>query len=149
MKHPLWVHLAIPIQATKENVWKALTEPQLTQEYMYNCQLRCTWEIGSEVKWVEPCIKEPHKTHVRGTLLEYNPLSCLRIAIQHDRIGSSYQSELQYSIVSVMNKVWLVIKQGDFSNFPNADETYRECLNGWKAIEQNLIATCVKVNEYK
>lgn len=149
MKHPLWVHLALPNSCNERKCLEGVDLTTVYTKVLYNCQLRCTWEIGSEVKWVEPCINEPHKIHVRGTLLEYNPLSCLRIAIHHEKIGSSYQSELQYSIVSVMNKVWLIIKQGDFSSFPNAEGTYRECLNGWKAIEQNLVATCVKVNEHK
>lgn len=149
MNHPLWVHLALPIQATKEEVWNALTLPQLTQKYMYNCQLHCTGKIGSHVKWVEPSVNEPPKTHVRGTLLEYNPLNNLRIAIHHEKIGANYQSELHYSIVPVMNKVWLIIKQGDFSHFPDPEAVYRECLAGWRMIQDNLISTCLYLNKHK
>ena len=149
MKHPLRVHLALPIQATKEQVWKALTLPHLTKKYMYNCQMHCTGEIGSPVEWVETSLNEPSKTHVRGTLLEYDPLSSLRIAIHHEKIGIAYQTELQYSIIPVMNKVWLIIKHGDFSHFPDPDGIYRECLAGWKMIQDRLITTCVDLNKHK
>ncbi len=50
---PLWVHLEIPISTSKENIWSALTLPDHTKKYMFNCALKCSWVIGSEVEWIE------------------------------------------------------------------------------------------------
>ena len=53
MKKPLWAVLELPLKVTKEVLWSVLTEPQHTEKYMYNCKLKCNWEIGDEVQWVE------------------------------------------------------------------------------------------------
>ena len=34
-----WVCVEITLQVTDIRVWNALTDPKLTQRYMYNCQL--------------------------------------------------------------------------------------------------------------
>ena len=34
-----WVCVEITLQVTDIRVWNVLTDPKLTQRYMYNCQL--------------------------------------------------------------------------------------------------------------
>lgn len=51
MKKSLWARLEIPLETTKENISSALTLPELTQKYIYNCQLHCSWELVSEALW--------------------------------------------------------------------------------------------------
>lgn len=53
MKKALWLRLELPLATTKENIWSALTLPHLTKQYMYNCQLHCSWELGSDALWLE------------------------------------------------------------------------------------------------
>lgn len=33
------------------NVWNALTLPQETKKYMFNCEAHSDWKIGSDIKW--------------------------------------------------------------------------------------------------
>ena len=51
MKKSPWARLEIPLETTKENIRPALTLPELKKKYMYNCQLHCSWELGSEALW--------------------------------------------------------------------------------------------------
>ncbi len=99
MKKPLWAKLELPIATTKENVWSALTLPELTQRYMYNCQLHCSWVEGSEAAWKEKQHDGSFVTHVCGTLMEYSPYSLLRFSILHQRDGlNGHTSELRFML---------------------------------------------------
>ena len=67
MKKSLWARLELPLETTKENIWSALTLPELTKHYMYNCQLHCSWELGSEALWQEVQKDGSFHAHVSGT----------------------------------------------------------------------------------
>ena len=41
----------IVINAKPAEVWEALTNPELTKKYMFNCEVISTWAIGSPIVW--------------------------------------------------------------------------------------------------
>lgn len=43
-----WVEVSGFLKTTEVNVWQLLTDPQLTEQYMYNCQLHSEWKLGAE-----------------------------------------------------------------------------------------------------
>lgn len=47
-KTSLWAKVTASIPVSKERVWAVLTEPKLTEKYMYNCQLHSNWAIGDK-----------------------------------------------------------------------------------------------------
>ena len=128
MRKSLWARLELPLATTKENIWLALTLPELTEQYMYNCQLHCKWELGSDALWRELQEDGSFITHVSGTLLDYQPYSLLRFILSPSQKG-----------------VLLTVEQGDFSTFPQAEEIYAECVSGWSYVQEKLIATCLSV----
>ena len=146
MKKSLWARLELPLETTKENIWSSLTLPHLTKKYMYNCQLHCSWELGSEALWQEVQKDGSFHTHVSGTLLEYQPYSLLRFNINHRREGLNRQtSELRFILSPSQKGVLLTVEQGDFSTFPQAEEIYAECVSGWNYVRDKLRATCLSV----
>ena len=146
MKKPLWAVLELPLKTTKEIIWTVLTDPKYTSQYMYNCQVKCNWSTGAEVQWVEQHDDETETVHVRGELLEFSPYSCLRFIIFHEGSGLKGQnSELRFVISPHSEGVLLSIEQGDFSNFPQAEEIYAECQSGWEFVKKDLIATCYNI----
>jgi uncharacterized protein YndB with AHSA1/START domain len=145
---PLWVHLEIPISTSKENIWSALTLPDHTKKYMFNSALKCSWVIGSEVEWIETFDDYTKKIHVHGTLIEYKPYRSLRFAISHHRIGlGEIQSELQFLITPASEGNLLTLRQGDFSAFPAATETYLACKKGWLQEESKLKEACLSIDK--
>ena len=113
---------------------------------MYNCQLHCKWELGSDALWRELQEDGSFITHVSGTLLDYQPYSLLRFKINHQRDGLNGQtSELRFILSSSQKGVLLTVEQGDFSTFPQAEEIYAECVSGWNYVQEKLIATCLSV----
>ena len=146
MKKSLWARLELHLETTKENIWSELTLPQLTERYMYNCQLHCSWELGSEALWQEVQKDGSFHTHVSGILLEYQPYSLLRFKINHRRDGLNGQmSELQFKLSPSSKGVLLMVEQGDFSTFPQAEEIYAECVSGWNYVKDKLRITCLSV----
>lgn len=145
-RQPLWVQLEIPIPAIKENIWSALTLPSKTKNYMFNCVLKCSWNIGDDATWVETNDDGTTKTHVHGTLVEYSPYECLRFFIFQEKAnGNRFQSELQFLITAHAEGSLLTIRQGDFASFPEAEETYLACKNGWHQVKNGLKETCLSI----
>lgn len=51
MSTELVVKKEIEIPAGVEKVWDALTQPEYTKQYMFNCEVSTDWKVGSEVTW--------------------------------------------------------------------------------------------------
>ena len=142
----LWVQLEIPIPTIKENIWSALTVPSMTKEYMFNCALECAWNIGDEVAWVETKDDGSSQIHVQGRLVEYSPYERLRFTIFHHKANRTrFHSELQFLITAHSQGSLLTIRQGDFAAFPEAEETYLACKNGWDQVKTALKETCLSI----
>lgn len=140
-----WVCIEIPFKVSEDRVWSVLTEPHLTERYMYNCQLHSTWEIGSSAVWKERKTDGTYKDHVRAKVLEYSPKHKLCFLIAHEDKGfGACESELKFTILKQDSGVVLKIEQGDFSEIPNGVQSYTDCLMGWTYVKKDLITT---VNE--
>ncbi|MGB2086057.1 MAG: SRPBCC domain-containing protein [Flavobacteriaceae bacterium] len=145
MKKPLWVSLVVPLKISRESLWRVLTDPHYTQQYMFNCQLHCSWKVGTQVHWVEIAHNGKETVHVSGELLEYSPHNCLRFKIKHtSNDAKGYSSELKFLVSPDKNGVLLSIVQGDFSHFPHPEKIYQDCLKGWQLVLKDLKATCLK-----
>ena len=141
-----WVCVVIPLQASKNRVWAALTDPKLTQRYMYNCQLHSTWKVGSKAVWKEEDLNGKYTPHVYAKVLEYSPYDKIRFLIFHEDKGfGASESELRFTIIKKSSVVILKIEQGDFSKLPNGIQSFDDCLMGWNYIKNDLINT---VNEF-
>ena len=51
MVNDIMVTRSVPLNATPERVWEALTHPGMTKQYMYNCEVRSDWQKGSALRW--------------------------------------------------------------------------------------------------
>ena len=137
-----WVCIEIPLQATETAVWSALTDPKLTQRYMYNCQLHSSWEVGSDAIWKEEQSDGTFTTHVRAKVLEFTPFTKLRFTIFHEnKEFGACESELKFTILKQDSGVILKIEQGDFSKLPNGIQSYDDCLMGWNYVTNHLRCT--------
>ena len=137
-----WVCVEIPLQVTDIRVWAALTDPKLTQRYMYNCQLHSSWEVGSDAIWKEEKSDGTFTIHVRAKVLEFTPHTKLRFLIFHEnKEFGAFESELKFTILKQTSGVVLKIEQGDFSKLPNAIQNFDDCLTGWNYVTKDLITS--------
>lgn len=52
MEAALSIKRSLSLSATKDNVWQALTDPDFTRQYMFNCDVITDWQEGSTVLWI-------------------------------------------------------------------------------------------------
>jgi len=69
----------IEIEATPQEVWKALTEPALIGEYMFGTQVETDWKPGSRITWKGEY--EGKQFEDRGEILDVEPEH--RLAMTH------------------------------------------------------------------
>jgi uncharacterized protein YndB with AHSA1/START domain len=69
----------IEIDASPEEVWKALTEPALIGEYMFGTQVETDWKPGSRITWKGEF--EGKEFEDRGEILDVDPQH--RLAMTH------------------------------------------------------------------
>ena len=61
----------IEIEASPQEVWKALTEPALIGEYMFGTQVETDWKPGSRITWKGEY--EGKQFEDRGEILDVEP----------------------------------------------------------------------------
>lgn len=69
------------INAPKEKVWDALTNPDIIKQYFFGTELITTWEIGSEIIFQGAWEGQSYRD--KGTILEY---------IKDEKLAYSYLS---------------------------------------------------------
>lgn len=64
------------VEAPKEEVWEALTDPDLISRYMFGTEVSTDWEVGSPIAWKGEWDGRSYQD--KGTILELKPLRLLR-----------------------------------------------------------------------
>ncbi len=75
----LMVRKSVSIKAEPEAVWKALTDPEKTKKYFFNCAVFSKWKIGSPITFtgrifllIKVELKGRILNIVKGRLLKYD-----------------------------------------------------------------------------
>ncbi len=64
------------VEAPKEEVWEALTDPDLIRRYMFGTEVSTDWEEGSPISWKGEWNGRPYQD--KGTVLEVKPHRVLK-----------------------------------------------------------------------
>lgn len=64
------------VEAPKEEVWEALTDPDLISRYMFGAEVSTDWEVGSPIAWKGEWDGRSYQD--KGTILELKPRRLLR-----------------------------------------------------------------------
>jgi uncharacterized protein YndB with AHSA1/START domain len=62
----------VAINAEPSIVWDALTNPEKTKEYFFNCEVFSDWKVGSPITF-KGKIFVVKKIEMNGTILEIEP----------------------------------------------------------------------------
>lgn len=146
-KNSLWTCVSAQLLKPTDSVWTVLTEPEFTQQYMYNCQLHSDWNVDSKAVWKQKTEKGNWITHVEAKVLIYKPYAQLAFTIFH-KATEEYpktSSELHFILNPTLEGSVLQIKQGDFSKIKVGERRYELCLQGWQFVLPKLIDTCNKI----
>lgn len=143
-EHNSWAQATGFLRTSASNVWKLLTDPKLTEHYMYNCQLHADWQIGGQAVWKAQDEKGNWIDHVKAQVLLYEPYRHLAFIIMHQATAErpEVKSELHYTLEPKTDGIQLTIKQGNFTDLKQDDELLERCQQGWDFVMPMLIETC-------
>lgn len=86
------------VEAPKEEVWEALTDPDLISRYMFGAEVSTDWEVGSPIAWKGEWDGRSYQD--KGTILELKPLRLLRYS-HFSPLSGMADSPENYHIVTI------------------------------------------------
>ncbi len=112
----------LTINASKEKVWKALTEPEKVKAWQYGSELTTDWNVGNEIRFKSEW--EGQIFEQWGTVLEFEPNEKLKYNLFAPRPDLDDKPEnyfqMEYKLTEKGNGTELKIIQED--NRPGAKQ---------------------------
>ena len=139
MPQEMKIENTIRINAPMEKVWEALTEPEWTKKYMFNCAVESDWKPGSPVLW-----KMQHEGKeiipVKGNVEEIIPGRLLKYSVIDPGMGIPDIPEnylhVTYSLSEADGQTALEVIQDGYEHAARGKERYEEAVQagGWDSI---------------
>jgi uncharacterized protein YndB with AHSA1/START domain len=139
MEKEMIVDNVIQIKAPIDKVWAALTEPEWTKKYMFNCAVDSDWKTGSPVLW-----KMQHEGKeiipVKGTVEEIKPGKLLKYSVIDPSMGIPDIPEnylhVTYELSATREGTELKVTQDGYAHAAKGKERYEEAVKagGWSSI---------------
>lgn len=136
---PLFAEQTIQINAPAEKVWRALTDKELSKEWvpafgMQGGYIESDWKDGSEVMWKD----RDGKTQVNGKLFKHEPYNHLHFGVRDtsDPTATEQTEEdgIFYTLSEKDGVTTLHIKQGDFERDPAWVQYYEPTMRVWEKV---------------
>ncbi|CAN5621247.1 hypothetical protein BH10BAC5_BH10BAC5_02790 [soil metagenome] len=128
----------ISIKAHPEQVWQALTDPQKTKEYFFNCEVHSDWKPGSPITFKgKLLLVKPIEMH--GTITKIEPGKLLQYTLQNKSEDEkpATTSKVTDELTSHNGETILSITD-DVGQEEGAEERYEKSQKGWDKILEGL-----------
>ena len=118
------------IRTTPEQLWNALTDPELTAQY-WDHRNESDWQVGST--WEHVQLDDAKTVDIRGTIVESNPFRKLVQTWDAPNPAEAGPSRVTYDIVPVGDSVKLTVTHVDLT-----EADLKAVSGGWPAVLSNL-----------
>ena len=98
MTSNLLAKVSISVEASKHDVWKALTDPDAVKQYMMGADVVSDWKAGSPIVWKGEYKGKPFED--KGRILEIEPEKTLKYSHYSPMSGAPDKPE-NYHAVSI------------------------------------------------
>ena len=139
MTKEMKVEDTISIDAPVEKVWEALTSPEWTKKYMFNCAVESDWKPGSPVLW-----KMQHEGQViipvKGNVEDIDPGRRLKYSVIDPNMGIEDIPENYLHVTYILDgdksRTTLTVIQDGYEHAAKGAERYDEAVKGggWSSI---------------
>lgn len=139
MSHSMIIKKSILIEAKAEAVWNALTNPKITQQYMYGCAVISDWKVGSPIYWNGTTEDGQEITYVKGNIQTIDIPNQVQFTMFDPNVGLpdipenyvslTYKVEIQEDKTTVFS-----LEQGDYATVDNGVKRYEESIQGWEYV---------------
>lgn len=132
MSEKLIYHKTVKINAPISDVWNALTNPEMTKQFMYNCIPITDWSIGSPLIWRGA---DDNVDYVTGHVLAFDKPNKLSFST-FDPNGKFKDVPDNYLIGTYVlshhdGLTTIEISQSDFSKVEDGQRRFEEAEAGW------------------
>jgi uncharacterized protein YndB with AHSA1/START domain len=138
MENTFVVRKKINLKATPEQVWDALTKPELTKQFFYKCEVFSDWKPGSAISFKRKFLWMNFE--LKGKILEIVPGKLLRYTLTNSKSGgndpanfSTVTDELTYQ-----DGLTTLSITDDVGAAKGAEKRYKRSLKGWDKILEGL-----------
>ena len=131
------VKKSINIKAEPAKVWDALTDPEKTKKYFFNCRVLSDWKEGSKISfkgkmlWVIP-IK------LTGKILAIKPGKLLQYSLRNASDKQGKTSSTVTDKLSYQNGVTTLAITDDVGEGDDAEKRYKRSKKGWDKVLKGL-----------
>ncbi|GAB3589475.1 hypothetical protein GCM10027446_01980 [Angustibacter peucedani] len=87
----------VDVDATREQVWAALTEPEQIAAYMQGSKVSTTWEVGSPITWDGE--HDGHAYQDKGEVLTYDEPQVLSVTHYSPMMGEPDEPKNYHTLV--------------------------------------------------
>ena len=128
------VRKKININATPGEVWDALTNPEKTKKYFFNCEVFSDWKEGSTITF-KGTLFLIKKIEMNGKILKIQPGKLLQYSLANeDSPGSStVTDELTFE-----NGITTLSITDDVGQGEGAEQRYERSEKGWDKVLKGL-----------
>lgn len=128
----------VQFDATKEKVWNLLTNPAITKEYMFGCEVISDWKVGDSIIWKGQTEDGKEIIYVKGSIIEVKQgrkvtFTMFDPNMQLDDIPENYLN-LTYELKEKGSITILKLTQGNFASVDDGKKRYEESLKGWEMV---------------
>ena len=136
------VNKSIRIKGTPAQVWDALTNPEKTKEYFFNCEVLSDWKVGSPITFKGRVMMK--KIELHGEIVAIEPERLLKYTLknsedEHPDSTSTVTDRLDY-----VNGETVVSITDDVGVGAGAEKRYEKSVQGWDNILSGLKAIVEK-----
>ncbi|HQS54104.1 MAG: hypothetical protein B7Y15_02960 [Bacteroidetes bacterium 24-39-8] len=130
---PLNIVNQIEIKAPASSVWDALTNPEMTKQYMFGCETISDWEIGSALLW-QGEYEGKKMVFVKGHIVDLVPNQLLSYTVIDPNgsipdIPENYLT-VSYELVQKEGYTLFTVTQGDYNKVAEGAKRFEESSNG-------------------
>lgn len=135
-----FVKAQLTIKASKERVWDALTNPDITEKYMYGCRVVTNWRPGSVIDWVGQ-VDGKEVVFVRGRVIKCEPCSALTYTVIDPLAKYPLIPENHLTVTCTLSETEsgeteITVTQGDYSKVADGANRYAHGGDGWTELLQ-------------
>ena len=131
----------VKLKAQPQEVWEALTNPDITRQYFYGCEAISQWQVGSPLIF-RFTSGEEESIPVKGVIKSVEPSSFL----EHTCFDAEFENDpaqhttVTYSLVQDGEATQLTVTQGEFpddDDLEKHDASWSHVLEGLKSLLEN------------
>jgi uncharacterized protein YndB with AHSA1/START domain len=135
MAEELVMRDSVSIQASAESVWRVLTTPEFTKQFMFGCEAISDWKLGSSLIWR---VASNGAVQVKGDITEIEPPWSLHYTTfapnaPYEDDPSNYLT-VTLDLTQEDDRTTLRVSQGDFAAVDDGEKRYNDSIAGWKSV---------------